>query len=471
MKKALAIVAIFLLLIGLITIAGYTILNKKIDDQEFYVGVTYCGNSVQEAKDLIDKVKDYTNLFVLQSGSLMTNVDAMNEIGNYVTVSNLSYAVSGGRLNGDWINSWCIEAKERWGDQFIGIYYYDEPGGDMLDGKPIQLTQKISKQGGTISVTDWANGRQVVYRDNGEIFLRKPDHSLRPVGYLDGITLLWWGSQNTVHYYPDGTVTVGDIDGDFYTTGNITECPLSIVPYKEVLKQKPIQNYDDAARAFVDMNKEQFEVINKQQLNKKDVLVFTADYGLYWWDYKGGYDVVLAELAWNLSVPQHIGLVRGAANLQGKSWGTILTWKYNVPPFLAEGEEMFEHLKTSYETGAEYVLIFNYSEDPANPNTLQEEHFLALERFWDEIVQNPEVVHGGIKAEAVLVLPKNYGYGMRIPNDTIWGIWPADKDSQRIWNQLQNKIGQYGLKLDIVFEDPSYSVTGKYPNIYYWDQK
>jgi hypothetical protein len=113
--------------------------------------------------------------------------------------------------------------------------------------------------------------------------------------------------------------------------------------------------------------------------------------------------------------------VRGAANLQGKSWGTILTWKYTTSPYLAEGEEMFEHLKVSYEAGAEYVIVFNYSEDSVNPNTLQEEHFLALERFWNEVVQNPEVVHGGIKAEAVFVLPKNYGWGMRGPGDNIWG--------------------------------------------------
>ena len=34
----------------------------------FYVGVTYCGNNVTEAKLLIDRVRNYTNLFVIQSG-------------------------------------------------------------------------------------------------------------------------------------------------------------------------------------------------------------------------------------------------------------------------------------------------------------------------------------------------------------------------------------------------------------------
>ena len=128
-------------------------------------------------------------------------------------------------------------------------------------------------------------------------------------------------------------------------------------------------------------------------------------------------------------------------------------------------------MKISYEAGAEYVVIFNYSEDTKNPNTLQEEHFQALERFWSEVVQNPDVKHGGIKAEAVLVLPKNYDWGMRVVGDNIWGIWSADGITQEIWSQLQEKIGQYGLKLDIVFEDSNNSVAGKYSDIYYWNQK
>jgi hypothetical protein len=30
---------------------------------------------------------------------------------------------------------------------------------------------------------------------------------------------------------------------------------------------------------------------------------------------------------------------------------------------------------------------------------------------------------------------------------------------------------KYGLKLDIVFEDPDFPIAGKYSNIYYWDKK
>jgi hypothetical protein len=78
----------------------------------------------------------------------------------------------------------------------------------------------------------------------------------------------------------------------------------------------------------------------------------TSDYALYWWDYQGGYDTVFAQLGWNNTVAQEIGLVRGAADLQGKDWGTIITWKYMQAPYLPDGDEMFDQMKTSYKAGA-----------------------------------------------------------------------------------------------------------------------
>ena len=125
----------------------------------------------------------------------------------------------------------------------------------------------------------------------------------------------------------------------------------------------------------------------------------------------------------------------------------------------------------SYECGAEYVIVFNYAQDMNGPyGTLQNEHFQALERFWNDTVQNPNVKHGGIKAEAALVLPRNYGWGMRNPSDTIWGLWSTNSTSEQIWTQLQSKLQQYGSKLDIVYDDPAYSLAGKYSQIYYWNQ-
>jgi hypothetical protein len=184
--------------------------------------------------------------------------------------------------------------------------------------------------------------------------------------------------------------------------------------------------------------------------------------------------MVLAELGWNNSVAQEIDLARGAGNLQGKDWGTIITWKYNQPPYLPGGDEMFEEMKASYECGASYVVVFNYAEGVSDSfGTLKDEHFGAIERFWNEVVQNHDVVHGGVKANAVLVLPHDLGWGMRnqrITNDKIWGIWSQNDTSQQVWTQMQSKLAQYGSKLDIVYEDSAYPVAWKYPQVYYWNQ-
>jgi hypothetical protein len=61
----------------------------------FYVGITYCGSSVIEAQQLIDTVKNYTNLFVLQSGPLMYDVSASEEICDYAVQSGLYIIISG----------------------------------------------------------------------------------------------------------------------------------------------------------------------------------------------------------------------------------------------------------------------------------------------------------------------------------------------------------------------------------------
>ncbi|MDR0460500.1 MAG: hypothetical protein LBH62_03550 [Nitrososphaerota archaeon] len=512
MKRLTMFVGAMLLLLlatGLI-ITCYTFFSYSDKSKSFYVGVTYCGNSVEEAKELVFKVKDYTNLFVLQSWHLQRNTAALEEIGDYVVASGLNYAVySSDKIDyyddngyyygisvGSETNTWANTAKERWQEHFIGIYYRDEPGGCLLDGDLVTLdktilqindmavsTAQVTKFNETITVYSDNNTRsnstfssRTMFGNNGEITIVNTFNEQNNTDSSLATRTLRARSSERINYYPNGTITVNEYvislrRNNFYTTENLTQYPWPLLSYGQMLKQNPIQTYDDAAKVFIDMNQDFFKDINKKQLNTQDVLVFTADYGLYWWDYKGGYDVVLAELAWNHSDVQQIGLVRGAANLQGKSWGTILTWKYTHPPYLAGGEEIFEQMKLSYETGAEYVLIFNYSENLTNPNILQEEHFLALERFWNDVVQNPKVVHGGVKAEAVLVLPKNYGWGMRTPNDKIWGLWPADNNSSEIWDQIQNKTDQYGPKLDIVFEDSIYSVAGKYHNIYQWNQK
>ena len=50
-----------------------------------------------------------------------------------------------------------------------------------------------------------------------------------------------------------------------------------------------------------------------------------------------------------------------------------------------------------------------------------------------------------IKPDVVLVLPRNYGWGMRHPDDRIW-FWGPDEKTQKIWEFSRELILQHGLK-------------------------
>jgi len=332
---------------------------------------------------LIDRVKSYSNLFILQSGPISANETATNEICDYAVANKLNIIVYFGdlaptileRKNLTWRSSWLNSAKSRWGENFLGVYYYDERGGIFLD------TDK--------NATQW----------------RLPANSTYD------------------------TVATGFINGFLRDSGTIG-------------------------------------------LKARDIPIFASDYALYWFDYLSGYDVILGQVGWNHSLVQDVALLRGASNLQHKEWGAIITWKYNVSPYLASGDEIYNQMVSVYESGAKYVAIFNYPySDPNGYGTMRDEHFLALEKFWTSIsTKSYEVVHGSINADAVLILPKNYGWGMRTPEDTIWGFWGPDERSAQIWNLSRKLLTQYGFSLDIVYDDPNFEVAQKYSHIYYWNE-
>ncbi|MFC1486548.1 hypothetical protein ACFLRN_02510 [Thermoproteota archaeon] len=352
-----------------------TIISSS-DPEVFYVGVTYCGDSVSDARLLIDRVKNFTNLLVVQSGPVSKNETMLNEICDYAVDSGLSIIVYFGKWDRDWQLSWLDGAKENWGPSLLGIYFFDEPAGSLLDS--------------FVEMWDASSG----------------EHKLEIPG-----------------------------------------------------------SYDEMAEFFV-YSWQTMPGLRTMKERDAPVVAFTSDYALYWFDYLAGYDVVFAQFGWNHSRIQDIALVRGAAKLQDKGWGVIVTWTFNNPPYLVGGDRLYEDLVMAYDNGAEYGVVFNYPKIN-DYGILNEGHFLALESFWNNIVQNSEAKQGSIKGEAVLVLPKNYGWGMRSLDDTIWGLWDADEKSEQIWNLRSTLIEEYSLNLDIVYDDPEFSVEGKYDQTFY----
>jgi hypothetical protein len=401
------------------TYFSYSNANSSKPDPGAYIGVAFCGTTTEEAEILINRVQSYTNLFVLDSGRnpISANQTTVEEIGDYAVSRGLNLIINlgikditdrgGANLTWFWKPQSLDAIKQRWTERW----------GDKFLG--VYYNDEV---GGVQINADWA-GWFNMYKDQ----LNLIDHPAAQHEYqimLKGIAANKTGTEPQNY----------DLEAQFFTD--------------DVIKGDP----------------------GVQNLTNAGITIFTADYCLYWWNYIGGYDVMLAELGWNSSVAQQIALVKGAARLQDRDWGTIITWKYDQEPYLDSADEIYNQMLSSYEAGAKYVVIFDYPYVQGNKyGAMTNEQFLAIQRFWNDVNNKKFVDHSA--PEAALVLPKNYGWGMRHPNDTIWGFWPADSKSEKVGLSVSTLLARYGIDLDIVFEDSTYPVTnGGYQNVYYWNQ-
>ncbi len=351
-----------------------SLFSRPTVSREFYVGVEYgYGNQAAEVKALVDKVRDYTNLFVIGSVDLTFNQTGLDEACDYVSAAGLNFIILfTGRTQYDYpIMDWMVQAQQKYGDKFLGIYKIDEPGGNQLD------------QGQSMLINVSSSYTQVAQ-----------DY----VGNLSGM----------VNYY-----------------------------------------YAYTPR------------------------IFTADYALEWFDYKANYTAIFAEFVGNESRQRIIAQNRGAAEAFGRDWGVIINWKYNQPPsYLESGEELYADLVLAYSAGAKYAFVFSYPTlNTTAYGILEDEHLEALQRFWNTLHSNPESM-GDNSAQVAYILPEDYGFGLRKPDDKIWGLFPPDSLSLTIYTDIENLTQRYGAKVDILYNEPDRiaPLLPNYSQVFYWNQ-
>jgi len=393
-KYSIIAAALLIVLVSASIFISVNLLSKPATTvaRQFYVGVEFAySNQFGDLKALVDKVKDYTNLFVIGSIGISFNRSVLDRSCDYINASGLNFIVfftsftspdynsSGGWSDSYTTFNWMLDAPGKYGNKFLGIYRYDEPGGNQLDNG----TSRLIQEGASYS-----------------------EVSQNYVGNLSSI----------VEYY--------------YNTGNLST-------------------------------------------------IVTSDYGLYWFDYKSSYSDVFAEFLGNETRhgspgrPLIVSLDRGAAQSFHKDWGVIVTWQYNQAPYLESGDQLYSDLNLAYSTGATYAIVFSYPIYPENNSygILLEEHFQALQKFWNVLNNNPNSIAQN-KATVAYVLPQDYGFGFRSYNDNIWGLFPPNNLTQKISADIHFLLAKYNSSLNVIYDDPKVidSTLNSYQKVFYWNE-
>ena len=371
-RKIILILVVLLLIASFFT--SWKVYESRISESQYpkdlYVGVTADGN-LTSTKKLIDKIKDFSNLIIILNPEIMKDKNSIIEVCDYAYHAGLSFFVhmshpSYWKFNYNPLD-WLSEAKDIYGNNFLGIYLYDEPGGNQLDLGPF----------------------------------REFDIDAMPYDYRD--------AANTYTYYL----------------------------YVQM-------------RDFIKIDK-----------------IITSDYGLYWFDYEAGYDAILCEFGANRTKEINIPLCRGAAEIHNKTWGVIITWAQDSPPYIESPSQLYDDMILAYQTGANYIVVFNFPEiEPFG--LLTEDHFKAMKQFKEFVSNNSRSKISNTQGVAY-VLPENYGWGLRNPTDKIWGVWDIDEKSPIIWKSLNNFVKQYNYNFDIVYESPWTELFAiKHYNTLFW---
>jgi hypothetical protein len=227
---------------------------------------------------------------------------------------------------------------------------------------------------------------------------------------------------------------------------------------------KSAADFSDAAKRYT----EALGIIPGFYLNYVD-RVFTADYALQWFDYKSNYSAIFTEFTSNNTQEIAVAQCRGAAQNFERDYGVIITWKYDAPPYIESGTELLDDLISAYKAGAKYAIVFDYPKLDTY-GILKDEHFEALQQFWDYAHNNPQDF-GSQKARTAYVLPQDYGFGLRRANDRIWGLFEADVLSANVWDDVNTLVDVCGFGFDIIYNEPGVAdaARSRYERIVFWN--
>jgi len=102
---------------------------------------------------------------------------------------------------------------------------------------------------------------------------------------------------------------------------------------------------------------------------------------------------------------------------------------------------------------------------------LTQEHFDALKDFHNYVANHAPRNADYHEVTTAYVLPADYGFGFRYPQDSIWGLWSSNDTTQKIYSDVEALIAQKRTGFDVVYDYPGLvsDAMGRYDVFVFWN--
>jgi hypothetical protein len=134
-----AVLAVLLVLVLLFTLAGADLQSQKTASKpSVFVGVDVAYGNETDVYAVADAVYGYANLIIVGSLNVTQDTAALTRVCNFLYQKGFYFVVYVGFSITDFLpprgpDPTFFSMTSKWGDKFLGTYFFDEPGGYQLD--------------------------------------------------------------------------------------------------------------------------------------------------------------------------------------------------------------------------------------------------------------------------------------------------------------------------------------------------
>jgi hypothetical protein len=375
-KKSITILSAALILIATSALLSAAYFGADTPaKRDFYYGVEIAYGDYSDFTAIIDEVKSYTNLVVFGLPEVTINQTLLNMSCDYIYNSGLHFIVLFTNISqysgwqGYTPEEWVYSAMEKYGDKFLAVYRWDEPGGDQIDHSRYQEVKAAQNYSDAARQYVDVLREPVQYYKNTGIPVLTADYVLYWFDYMVGYDAVlaefgWNNSREQQIALVRGAARANDKDWGAivtWTYSNFTGSPFIespaelyddlVLAYNNGAKYAVVFNYPELADAkYGILTQEHLDAIkdfsdyvarnppsDASYRNVKTAYVLPADYGF-------GFRHPLDSI-WGLwpsdSTSQHIyGEVEGLIEQKGAAFDVVCDY----PALLADAKGRYDTL-------------------------------------------------------------------------------------------------------------------------------